>query len=153
DDGSGREAPAIKVQRGDTLARILAKLGAQAWQVRAMVEATRSVMPESALVPGFEIRAVVVPAPARPPGDLVRFSIYDENGGLKVTLPGNGRGEYAPSATRRDDPIAPAALSDNDRLQDNSLYTSFYFAAAKQGVPSDLIMQVMRIHAYGTDFR
>jgi murein DD-endopeptidase MepM/ murein hydrolase activator NlpD len=153
DDGSGREAPAIKVQRGDTLARILAKLGAQAWQVRAMVEATRSVMPESALVPGFEIRAVVVPAPARPPGDLVRFSIYDENGGHKVTVTRNGMGEYVPSATRRDDPIAPAALSDNDRLQDNSLYTSFYFAAAKQGVPSDLIMQVMRIHAYGTDFR
>jgi len=47
----------------------------------------------------------------------------------------------------------PAALSDSDKLQDNSLYASFYSAAAKQKVPHDLIMQVMRIHAYGTDFR
>jgi murein DD-endopeptidase MepM/ murein hydrolase activator NlpD len=46
-----------------------------------------------------------------------------------------------------------APLSDNDRLQDNSLYASFYYAAAKQRIPHDLIMQVMRIHAYGTDFR
>jgi murein DD-endopeptidase MepM/ murein hydrolase activator NlpD len=46
-----------------------------------------------------------------------------------------------------------AVLSDSDRLQDNSLYASFYHAAAKQGIPHDLIMQVMRIHAYGTDFR
>jgi murein DD-endopeptidase MepM/ murein hydrolase activator NlpD len=49
--------------------------------------------------------------------------------------------------------VTPAVLSDSDRLQDNSLYASFYFAAAKQGIPHELIMQVMRIHAYGTDFR
>jgi murein DD-endopeptidase MepM/ murein hydrolase activator NlpD len=46
-----------------------------------------------------------------------------------------------------------AALSNADKLQDNSLYASFYYTAAKQGIPHDLIMQVMRIHAYGTDFR
>jgi murein DD-endopeptidase MepM/ murein hydrolase activator NlpD len=49
-------------------------------------------------------------------------------------------------------PVVPAAHSKADRLQDNSLYASFYHAAAKQKVPHDLIMQVMRIHAYGTDF-
>jgi murein DD-endopeptidase MepM/ murein hydrolase activator NlpD len=48
---------------------------------------------------------------------------------------------------------ATPALSDSDKLQDNSLYASFYHVAAKQGVAHDLIMQVMRIHAYGTDFR
>jgi murein DD-endopeptidase MepM/ murein hydrolase activator NlpD len=52
-----------------------------------------------------------------------------------------------------DGAATPAVLSDSDRLQNNSLYASFYYAAAKQGVPHDLIMQVMRIHAYGTDFR
>ena len=52
-----------------------------------------------------------------------------------------------------DGTLAAAVLSDSDRLQDNSLYASFYYAAAKQGIPHDLIMQVMRIHAYGTDFR
>ena len=44
-------------------------------------------------------------------------------------------------------------LSDSDQVQDNSLYSAFYYAAAKQGVPRDLIMQIMRVHAYGTDFR
>ncbi len=52
-----------------------------------------------------------------------------------------------------DGATTPAVLSDSDKLQDNSLYASFYYAAAKQGISHDLIMQVMRIHAYGTDFR
>jgi murein DD-endopeptidase MepM/ murein hydrolase activator NlpD len=52
-----------------------------------------------------------------------------------------------------DGTVTPTVLSDRDRLEDNSLYASFYYAAAKQGMPHDLIMQVMRIHAYGTDFR
>ncbi len=55
--------------------------------------------------------------------------------------------------TEETDGVTPPALSDRDKLQDNSLYASFYHAAAKQGIPHDLIMQVMRIHAYGTDFR
>ena len=39
------------------------------------------------------------------------------------------------------------------RSQDNSLYASLHYTAAKQGVPTDLIMQIMRIHAYTADFR
>jgi len=48
---------------------------------------------------------------------------------------------------------APALLSDSDRVQDSSLYASLYHVAAKQRVPPDLILQILRIHAYGTDFR
>jgi murein DD-endopeptidase MepM/ murein hydrolase activator NlpD len=51
------------------------------------------------------------------------------------------------------EPGAKVVRSNGDRLQDFSLYASFYYAAAKQKIPHDLIMQVMRIHAYGTDFR
>jgi murein DD-endopeptidase MepM/ murein hydrolase activator NlpD len=46
-----------------------------------------------------------------------------------------------------------AVLPAGDRALSNSLYASFYHVAAKQGVPPDLIMMIMRIHAYGTDFR
>jgi murein DD-endopeptidase MepM/ murein hydrolase activator NlpD len=154
DDGGAREVPPVKVQRGDTLGRVLARVGgAQAQQVRAMVEAMRSVLPENALLPGYEVRAVMLPSPVRPGGDLVRFSVFDDSGGHKVTVARNGTGDYAASADYPDEPAVRAALPDNDRVQDSSLYASFYYAAVRHGVPADLILQILRIHAYGTDFR
>ncbi len=52
------------------------------------------------------------------------------------------RGDAHPRTARRD-----------QRDQDNSLYASFYHLAAKQGLPPELIMQILRVHAPQTDFR
>lgn len=153
DDFPGRSLPPIKIQRGDTLARILARLGAQSWQVRAMIDAARPIFMESALLPGFEVRAVVLPSPAKPSGEPVRFSVYDDAGVHKVTVSRNAAGDYVPTATPTQERITAAVLGDNDQAQDNSLYASLHYTASKQGVPPELISQVMRIHAYTADFR
>jgi murein DD-endopeptidase MepM/ murein hydrolase activator NlpD len=152
DDSGVREMPPLKVQRGDTLPRILSRLGAQAWQVRAMMEATRSVFADSELLPGYEVHAMVLPLPTRPNGELVRFSIFDETGAHKATVSRNGTGEYVPSATRVEERVTHVALTDSDRTRDSSLYASFYSLAAKQGVPADRITQILRVHAAGTNF-
>jgi murein DD-endopeptidase MepM/ murein hydrolase activator NlpD len=152
DDSGVREIAPLKVQRGDTLPRILTRLGAQAWQSRAMLDATRSVFAESELQPGYEIRALVLPLPGRSNGELVRFSILDENGGHKVTVTRNGTGEYVPSTARVEERMTHVAMPDTDLAQDNSLYASFYSLAAKHEVPPDLILQILRIHAPGTNF-
>lgn len=147
------EAPSqsIKIQRGDTLARALTRLGAQSWQTRAMIESARPIFAENLLMPGFEVRAILIPTPARPNGDLVRFSVFDEAGVHKVTVTRTATGDYMPSATPNEDRIAlPAAES--SRVRDNSLYASMHYTASKQGVPDDLINQIMRIHAYTADF-
>jgi murein DD-endopeptidase MepM/ murein hydrolase activator NlpD len=153
DDFPGRVVPPIKIQRGDTLARVLARLGAQSWQVRSMIEAARPIFAETALLPGFEVRAIVLPSPAKPSGEPVRFSVFDEAGAHKVTVSRNAAGEYVPSATLTEERIAATVLGDSDQAQDNSLYASLHYTAAKQGVPIDLIQQIMRIHAYTADFR
>ncbi len=154
DDTGDREVPPIKVQRGDTLARILTKLGAQTWQARSMIEAARPIFAESALQPGYEVRTVLVPALGRPGGvEPARFSVFDEGGAHKVTVTRTATGEYVPSALRVDERIPRPALPENDQAQDNSLYASVYYTAVKQGVPPDLILQILRIHAYETDFR
>jgi murein DD-endopeptidase MepM/ murein hydrolase activator NlpD len=151
---AARELPPVKVQRGDTLPRILARLGASSWQVRAMIQASRTLFNESALLPGYEIRTTLVPSATRPGGgEIVRFSVFDESGAHKVTVTRNATGEYAASPTRGDERLVYTALPENDRTQDNSLYASLHYTAAKQGIPPDLILQIMRIHAYATDFR
>ena len=153
DDFPGRVVPPIRIQRGDTLARVLARLGAQSWQVRSMIEAARPIFAEPALLPGFEVRAIVLPSPAKPSGEPVRFSVFDEAGAHKVTVSRNAAGEYVPSATLTEERIAATVLGESDQAQDNSLYASLHYTAAKQGVPTDLIQQIMRIHAYTADFR
>jgi murein DD-endopeptidase MepM/ murein hydrolase activator NlpD len=155
DDSDVRELPPLKVARGDTLIRLLPRLGAQSWQVKPMLDATRSVIADSDLLPGYEVRASVLPMPARPNGELVRFSILDENGAHKVTVTRNGTGEYVPSTAEVEERVprvTQVALTDSDRMQDSSLYASFYSMAAKHGVPTNLITQILRVHAPATNF-
>jgi murein DD-endopeptidase MepM/ murein hydrolase activator NlpD len=153
DDFPGRIVPPIRMQRGDTLARILARLGAQSWQVRTMLDAARPVFADSLMQPGYEIRAINLPSAAKPAGEPVRVSVFDENGAHKVTINRNASGGYVASATPTEERITASLVGDSDLLQDKSLYSSLHFTASKQGVPPDLIQQIMRIHAYDTDFR
>ena len=119
-----------------------------------MIEAARPVFAENALLPGYEVRAIVVPSLARPGGvEPARFSVFDEGGAHKVTVTRSATGEYTPSASRVDERVPRGNSAENDQAQDNSLYASLFYTAVKQGVPSDLIMQILRIHAYETDFR
>ncbi len=83
----------------------------------------------------------------------MRFSVFDDAGAHKVTVTRDATGGYEPSATLTEERITASVLGDNDQVQDNSLYSSLHYTAAKQGVPDDLILQIMRVHAYDTDFR
>jgi murein DD-endopeptidase MepM/ murein hydrolase activator NlpD len=148
-----RELPPVKVQRGDTLARLLPRLGAQSWQVAPIVEAIRAVLPDAGLAPGYELRATVLPVPPRPIGELVRLSLFDDGGEHLVTVTRSGTRQYKASATPVEERLTHAALADVDKGQDNSLYASFYHLATKHSVPDNLILQVLRIHAPLTDFR
>ena len=42
DDLQGREVRMVKAQRGDTLSRILTRMGAETWQARAITDAART---------------------------------------------------------------------------------------------------------------
>jgi hypothetical protein len=105
------------------------------------------------LVPGYEIRATVLPVPSRPIGELMRFSILDKEGEHKVTVTRSGTRRYKASPHPDEERLTHVALTDVDKSKDNSLYASIYHLAAKHGVPDDLILQVLRTHAPLTDFR
>lgn len=148
-----RELPPVKVQRGDTLQRLLPRLGALTWQVSPMLVAARTVLPDAGLLPGFEIRGTVLPVPGRRVGELVRFVIVDEAGGHKVTVTRKGTRKYVASAKPVAERLTHVALTDGAHGQDNSLYASFYHLAGKNDIRDDLILRILRIHAPQTDFR
>ena len=145
-----------KVQRGDSLPRILVRLGAEPAQARLMNDAARGIFPESALMLGHEVRVTLVPSALRANRfEPARFSVFDEAGNHKVTVARNAAGEFAASGVQVEERVAHAAVAvaDEEQPQPYSLYASMHHTAAKQGVPADMIMQIMRIHAYDTDFR
>ena len=153
DDVEGREVRAVRAQRGDTLTRILQKMGAETWQARAMSDAARSAVPD-ALQAGFEVHVTLVPSIVRANRmDPIRFSVYGEGQDHKVTVARNAAGEFVASASPIDQRMANVELADGDQPQASSLYASLHLTAERQGVPPDVILQILKIHAYETDFR
>jgi murein DD-endopeptidase MepM/ murein hydrolase activator NlpD len=154
DDFEAREVRVIKVRKGETLTRIISGVGGESWQVRAMIEAARAVFPDNATVPGQEVHITLVPSITRAnKSEPVRVSVFSEGHDHKVTIARNAAGDFTASATPLDDRMMRAALGNEDMPQAASLYASFYHAALSQGLPPELILQILRIHAYETDFR
>jgi murein DD-endopeptidase MepM/ murein hydrolase activator NlpD len=154
DDLDGGEVRVVKAARGDTLARILGKAGADGWQSRAMAEAARGIFPDSSLGAGMEVHITLVPSLTQQNRmDPARFSVFTDGHDHKVTVTRNAAGEFVSSASPIDPGMARAALSDSDQPQTSSLYASIYHAGLMQAVPPETIMQILRIHAYDTDFR
>ena len=98
--------------------------------------------------PGYEIRAINLPSPTKPAGEPVRVSVFDDSGVHKVTVTGTRRASTCQARRRPRSASRHRFWATATRLQDNSLYSSLHFTASKQGVPNDLILQIMRIHAY-----
>jgi murein DD-endopeptidase MepM/ murein hydrolase activator NlpD len=148
EDLEGREVRKVKVARGDTLTKLLQALGSESWLARSMVEAARGVFADSDLTPGSEVEFVLVPSLTRA-GRLepIRLSVRD--GGVhRVTVSRNAAGEFVASATAIGDPAGRG-----DQTTATSLYASLYQAALSQGLPKEAIEQIIKIHAYETDFR
>jgi murein DD-endopeptidase MepM/ murein hydrolase activator NlpD len=155
DDAPERnEVRVVRAGRGDTLVKILQRLGADLWTARAMVDAGKSVFPESQLGSGHEVHVTLVPSLQKPDTrEPARFSVFSDGHLHKLTVSRNAAGEFVASAQMPASSLALAALGDSDQAQTSSLYGALYNAALSQAVPPEKIMQVLRTHAYETDFR
>jgi murein DD-endopeptidase MepM/ murein hydrolase activator NlpD len=154
DDLAGREVRVIKALRGDTIARLLQRLGAEPWQGRAMTDAARNALPEGALQPGQEVHVTLVPSVIRANRmEPIRLSVFGEGHDHKVTVARNAAGEFVASASPIDERMLRAEVSEDEQPQASSLYASLHHTAERQGIPPEVILQVLKIHAYETDFR
>lgn len=147
--------PVVKtVREGQTLSQLLAEAGAAPWQVREMIETMKSVLPEKSVLPGQEVHIALQPSLTQNRMQPVRFSVFDEGHAHKVTVTRSASGEFTASAKSIDeDALVRLAMSDSGAPQTSSLYAALYYASLIESVPSETIQQLLRIHAYETDFR
>jgi murein DD-endopeptidase MepM/ murein hydrolase activator NlpD len=158
DDGASSDLDILKptvktVREGQKLSQVLAEAGAAPWQVREMIEAMKGVLPEKQVIPGQEVHIALQPSlTLQNRMEPVRFSVFDEGHAHKVTVTRNASGEFVASATPMDDD-ALSRMSMSDAPQTSSLYASLYHASLIENVPPETIQQILRVHAYETDFR
>ena len=141
--------------RGDSVARIMQKLGAPDWLAGAMIEAANTVTPMNAITPGQEIHAQMVPS-LNQPGTMepAGFTLFGAGHSHLVTVSRDDAGQFTASAE-----IDQASLlrklsqGSNSRSGSNTLYSAIYDAGLTQTLDPDTIMKILRIHAYETDFR
>jgi murein DD-endopeptidase MepM/ murein hydrolase activator NlpD len=147
--------PVVKtVREGQKLREVLVEAGAPAWQAREMIEAMKPVFPEKSVAAGQEVHIALQPSLTQNRMEPVRFSIFDEGHAHKVTVTRNASGEFVASAhPLDDDALIRLAMSDAGAPQTSSLYAAFYYASLTESVPAETIQQILRIHAYETDFR
>lgn len=148
EDVEGREVRKVKVGRGDTLMKMLQALGTENWLARSMIEAARGTFAETDLAAGNEVEFVLVPSLTRT-GKLEPIRLTVRDGSThKVTINRNAAGEFVASATPVND-----GVSRSSQGAAASLYASLYQAALSQGLAKETIDQIIKIHAYETDFR
>ena len=154
DDLEAREVRVFKVGRGDTLAKLLSKLNAEAWQIDEIPRTAKTVLGDAALTPGQEVHITLVPSVTRTGvNEVLRLSVFGDGQDHKLTVARRADGEFAASASPIDERIARNAMKSDDNASSANLYSSLFTAALSQGINPDTIVQILKIHASETDYR
>lgn len=153
DDLESRQIRVVKIGKAESLAKVLQQAGGDAWQSKAMAEAAKTIIPDGQLSAGQEVRITMVPSLTQAGrSEPARFSVFSEGHDHKVTVTRSSAGEFVASATQFEEQMAEAS-GDASQPQLSTLYSSFYAAGLIQNIPSETIQQMLRVHAYETDFR
>jgi murein DD-endopeptidase MepM/ murein hydrolase activator NlpD len=145
------EMRVIRVGRQTELNEILSGLEAPAWQTRIMVEAAQSVIGETTLPRGHEVRVRLVPHDNKMEPDAV--AIFGPLNQHLVTVRRADDGEFVADANFDPNIFMTRTNFQSAAAADASLYASLYDAALTQSLPPDEIMKILRINAYNVDFR
>lgn len=154
-DIEGSEKKTVRVSHGDTLTGLLEANGAEDWQAQQMVEAAKDFVKNKGVRPGQELKITLVPSLTEANKlEPLQFSLFDIDKTHLVTVMRDSAGDFIADATQPDlKDVLKASLNESKtRVAKTSLYKSIYHAALVQRADADMIMDILRIHAYQTDF-
>lgn len=152
DSIEGLENHIVVVGKDDNLTTILANLKVSDWQIPAIAESMEPIFSINKIKPRQELHLMLTPSLTQPNEmDLVRISIY-ESGLHHISVARNAAGEFIASNHGAHSALLEQ-LAAKQSSTHSSLYRSFYQAAKKQDIAHNLIMKVLRIHAYDSDFK
>lgn len=133
-----------KVRRGDTLGKILARVGAPPAQAAAVIEAMRKSWDPKGLIPGMEIGLLLDPEAEDPDERLRGLSLRAApDRDLTVERRENG---FAATVHHR-------VLTSVETVLAGVVTTSLYKAGQVAGLPPSVLHQLFGLFAYDVDFQ
>ncbi len=148
------EVRVVRIGKGETLIRILQRMGAPDWLAGNMIEAANKVTAMNQVSPGQQVHVRLVPSPTKPDQmEPAGFTLFGTGHTHLVSVTRDDSGEFtaSPDIDRRALMRSFANSSGSDRLA--TLYSAIYDSALTQNLSPQLIRKIMRIHAYETDYR
>jgi hypothetical protein len=139
----------VKITRGETLAGLLRRSGADLWLARSMVDAAKAINADS-ITPDLDAELTLLPSLIHA-GRLepARLTLSTESGEHRLTIWRNAAGDFVASTTA----IEPSGKPNQGNGQVASLYASLYHAGLAHGIAPETIEQILRVHATEIDFR
>ncbi|MEO1544721.1 MAG: M23 family metallopeptidase [Pseudomonadota bacterium] len=154
-DYEGGRKVILKAGDNDSLRDLLLRQGSEPWVIEGLLEAAARVWTGNTLSFGQEVHITMVPS-LTDSGRMepARLSLFSFGHNHLVTVSRNASGDFEATA----DPLPSAQASKKDEAarenqKSMSLYSSVYYAALLQQIPPETIMQILKTHAYDTDFR
>ncbi len=154
DIGQAGEVRVVRIGKGDSVSRILQRMGAPDWLAGNMIEAANTVTPVSRVTPGQELHVQMVPSVTQP-GQMepAGFSIFAAGHSHLVTVKRDDGGEFRASAQIDRETLRKSLNADAKDGRLSTLYAAIYDAGLTQSLSPEVIMKILRIHAYETDYR
>ena len=158
------EEKLLLAKRGENFEQVMRTAGAQADQIRGMIQAFGGKVRTAALPDGQILQALYAPGPR--PGDvrqIVRISFLT-NGQPDGTVAINDKGVFVPVTLPKQElvgPQRPQRQTGDDEEEDDDeggsggarLYESLYETGMRHDLPRPLIDELVRIFSYDLDFQ
>ncbi len=153
-DDDPREVRVVTINKGDSIARILQRLGAPDWLAGAMIEAANGVFSLNSIAVGQQLHVQLVPALTQP-GQMepAGFSLFGQGHTHLLTVKRDGAGTFRASKEIDRATLLRTLNRGSNSNAASTLYSGIYDAGLTQNLSTEQIMQILRIHAYETDFR
>ncbi|MEM1306653.1 MAG: M23 family metallopeptidase, partial [Pseudomonadota bacterium] len=149
-----QEVRVINPAQGDTLAKLLQRLGAARWISEGMAAKAQDVIGVTTLRSTQEVQVVLAPSlDGSPTIEPIRLTLFDEGHAHRVTVKRTPSGDFSAHLQPDQDALIRAMTGDEGFKASTSLYASVYAIALAQGLAPDQIETILRIHAYDTDYR
>lgn len=152
-DFEGGRKVILKAGDNDTLRDLLLRQGSQPWIIDGLLEAAQTMWPNQALTYGQEVHLTMVPSLTDADKmEPVRMSLFSFAHTHIVTVWRNAAGDFEASAEPLKSEADETEKAKTTKSKGNSLYASVYYACLLQNIPPAQIMQILKTHAYETDF-
>ena len=148
------EVRVVSIGKGDSIARILQRLGAPDWLGGQMIESAKGVFSLSSIAPGQQLHVQMVPSLTKqglmePAG----FSLFGAGHTHLLTVKRDSAGTFRASKEIDRVTLLKTLNRGANSSGSSTLYSGIYDTALTQNIEPDQIMEILRIHAYETDFR